>query len=275
MEIKGRSSDGSQGYACQIVGPTWAHPIVFVHGSTLTRRSWQPQINALQDEFRILACDLPGHGARAGEPFTIEVALEQMHVSIEQLIADRVLLVGISLGGHLATLYASRFPDKIAGLVISGASMNFSGMVGLWTRLAGKVMLRMNEDRLRRKAEASIRRKWPAEISRLQIAAGIYPYGAARSFQELSRNKFQHELARIQAPVLILNGELDRPNRKGEQLFLRSAPNARLEIIPGAGHACNLEMPEAYTAILRRFATEIGRMGSKYIVDKNALDSRI
>jgi pimeloyl-ACP methyl ester carboxylesterase len=275
MEIQGRSSKESQNDRCQSVGPTGANPIYFVHGSTLTWRSWQPQIEAFQEEFRVMSCDLPGHGARSGEPFSMEGALAQLNSYIEQLTSGRVLLVGISLGGHLATLFASRHPEQIAGLVISGASMNFTGIVGLWTRFAGTLMLRMNEARLKRKGEESIRRKWPPEVARLQIAAGIFPYGAARAFLELPQYDFGRELARVQSPVLILNGELDGPNRKGARHFSANMPNVRVEVIPGAGHACNLEKPEAFTASLRRFAEEIGWRESKHLMDMTGLNSKI
>ena len=72
----------------------------------------------------------------------METAVANLAAEIERFSDVPVLLVGISLGGHVATLFASRYPQKIAGLVLSGASMNFNRLVGAWTRLVGKIMLK-------------------------------------------------------------------------------------------------------------------------------------
>lgn len=242
---------------CNLAGPAQGMPVVFVHGSTLTKQSWQPQIQGLQGEARLLSCDLPGHGAHAGQPFTMDAAVAQLKHQIERVFDLPVVLVGISLGGHVATLFSNRYPDYIIGLVLSGASMNFNGLLGQWTRLVGRIMLRMDEERLRRAAETSMRKKWPADTVQAQIAAGLFPHGAAQAFLELSKFDFCQLIGGVHAPVLILNGEFDRPNRKGEAAFAANAPHARVQVVPKAGHACNLEQPEAYTEILRCFIQEL------------------
>lgn len=248
---------------CDLVGSAQGMPVIFVHGSTMTKISWQPQMQMLQADAHVLACDLPGHGANAGQRFTMESAVAQLDDQIDQVFGRPVLLVGISLGGHVATLYANRYPEKVIGLVLSGASMNFDGLVGWWTRLVGRIMLRLNEEKLKRSAETSIRKKWPAETAQMQIAAGLFPRGAAQAFLELSKYDFFQLLGGVHAPVLILNGELDRPNRKHEVAFAAKAPRARVEVVPDAGHACNLEQPEAYTESLRRFIQEIQVSGAE------------
>lgn len=232
-------------------------------------------MEALRSEYRVMACDLPGHGARAGEPFRMEAAVVELAEEIDRYSDGPVLLVGISLGGHIATLFANRYPKKIAGLVLSGASMNFRGVMGIWTRLIGKVMLRMNEDRLKRSAESSIRKKWPVEAAEDHISAGLFPYGTAQAFLELPRYDFRRLLAAVEAPVLILNGELDRPNRKGEKEFAAAAPDVRVQVIAGAGHACNIEQSKAYTRSLREFATKIVWMEDTKSVDIEGLNSTI
>lgn len=51
-----------------IAGPADARPIVFLHSVQLTRKMWLPQVEALSSEYRLIAPDLPGHGALAGVP---------------------------------------------------------------------------------------------------------------------------------------------------------------------------------------------------------------
>ena len=57
-----------------VAGPAGAPAIVFVHGTRLTGAMWSAQQAALADEFRTIAVDLPAHGSRAAEPFTLDAA---------------------------------------------------------------------------------------------------------------------------------------------------------------------------------------------------------
>ena len=58
------------------VGPATAPAIVFLHGTRLTRAAWTAQLEVLGGEFRAIAVDLPGHGSRAAEPFTLDGATD-------------------------------------------------------------------------------------------------------------------------------------------------------------------------------------------------------
>lgn len=242
---------------CHLYGRDDGHPLILVHGATVSQASWVQQIDDLGREYRLAAVDLPGHGGLAGEPFQMERAVDILCRVMDQVMTRPMLFVGMSLGGHVATLAAARYPDRTAGLAIAGASMNFHGLTGAWTRFAGWMMLRLfSENRLRASLQAKIRQAWPAAAASAQLAEGVWPLGAAQSFAELPRYDFRAEMARLCAPVLILNGEHDRPNRKGAPAFAAAARQARVEVIPGAGHACAVEQPQAFNARLCAFAQE-------------------
>jgi pimeloyl-ACP methyl ester carboxylesterase len=168
-----------------VCGPEEAPAVILIHGSTLTRASWKPQVDALQADYRLICPDLPAHGTLAALPFHLDTALERLGALFERECGPngRAVLVGISLGGHIATLLAASHPRQTAGLVISGASMNFSGLTGLWTKTIGLLMGRLNPEKMRAQAERNIRKKWPAESAEAIIAAGIYPMGAFQSFR--------------------------------------------------------------------------------------------
>lgn len=243
----------------EVCGPEGAPPVILLHGSTVTRFSWFPQKASLQDRYRLILPDLPGHGTLASTPFQLDSAVEITRELIQREAGryGRVVLAGLSLGGYVAIMAAKRFPKKIAGLVISGASMNFTGPVGWWTKLVGSLMLRMDEQKMRVQAEKSMRNKWPKEFSEPIIAAGVFPRGAFQAFRVMPGIDFRAMLSEINAPVLILNGELDKSNRKGEASFAKAAPNARVAVIPGAGHACSIEQPEKFNAELLRFLESV------------------
>ena len=242
-----------------VIGPSNAPPVLLVHGSTVTRRSWLPQLDALSTAYRLIIPDLPGHGALRDTPFRMEAAVETLCKAVEIEAPDRrVAVIGVSLGGHVAELFASHYPEKINALVISGASMNFKGITGLWVRFSAFLITKVfKEERMRIQGEQNIRRKWPTETAEAVIADGVFPAGAAQSFLELPKYDFRAALSGVAAPILILNGELDKPNRKGEAAFAAAAPNARVSVIPGAGHACSIERPEIYNQQVLNFLNEL------------------
>ncbi|HEY7832512.1 MAG TPA: alpha/beta hydrolase [Ktedonobacterales bacterium] len=240
-------------------GPTGAPATVFIHGAAWTRASWLPQMEALADAFRVVALDLPGHGARAGEPFTMRTALDAVDEAVSAGIgaaADgRAVLVGLSLGGYVAMAYAARVPERVRGLALSGCAVVYRGAIGTLSRLDALIVTRLfRPERLARMQERSVRAMLPEALARPQVAAG-FTFGALPAvYRELSRCDFDALGGAYPGPSLILNGADDRLNRRGEARQAAAARNARIEDISGAGHLCNLQQPEAFTAAVRGFA---------------------
>ena len=84
-------------------GPPDAPAIVFIHGTRLCRAIWAPQVAALGGEFRAIAIDLPAHGQRAGEPFSLESAADAVAATIRaEAAGGSAIVVGLSLGGYVA-----------------------------------------------------------------------------------------------------------------------------------------------------------------------------
>ena len=73
----------STGESFVVAGLEAAPAIVFVHGTRLTRASWAVQIAALNDTYRVIAMDLPGHGSLADRPFTLADAADELARVIE------------------------------------------------------------------------------------------------------------------------------------------------------------------------------------------------
>lgn len=93
-------------------------PIVFVHGLTYDRRMWAPVIERLRDGFTCVRIDLPGHGESSdASTYDLEAVMSAIRDLCERLELENPILVGHSVGGLIATFYASRF--SAAGLVTS------------------------------------------------------------------------------------------------------------------------------------------------------------
>ncbi|MFJ4467070.1 alpha/beta fold hydrolase [Streptomyces sp. NPDC089424] len=103
------------GLAADLHGTSDARPaVVLLHGLSYDRRQWGPllaELETVDPGRRVLALDLPGHGGSAPRPtyHAAEVA-EQLHEAVTQAGLGAPVVVGHSLGGVLATVYAAAYP---------------------------------------------------------------------------------------------------------------------------------------------------------------------
>ena len=252
-------SASARGY--DAAGPVGARTIVFAHASGWTRAMWLPQMQALAADYRVIALDLPGHGALAGEWFSLDAAVERIREVIQCESNGPVLLVGLSLGGFLAMNVAHRYPNLLEGIALAGCSVSFTGRIGVLTRLSvlvfNLVRCRPLLGHMRRRQQIDVRRRYPAPLAETLIRAGFYPRSWGRALGQAARVNYHGILRDFPRPVLILNGEHDNYNRAAEMAHAAAAANARIHIIQGAGHISNLDAPQQFTAALRDFAASL------------------
>lgn len=240
-----------------VSGPVNAHPIVFLHGMRVTRRMWQPQVESLSSEFRIICEDLPGHGSRRGEPFHVEQAVRELANVVDRAAGGRALIVGLSLGGYIAMEFGASYPQKAAGLVIASASVEPKGWHSTPYRALSFVMAKMPEPMLNAISHAIFILAYGRRRAEPLIASGFFMRGGAAGIREVMRRKFAPKLAAYPGPVLLLNGSADWGFRMHEKRFLAAAQNGRLEVIPHAFHIANIDQPAAFSEAVRRFAHSI------------------
>jgi pimeloyl-ACP methyl ester carboxylesterase len=244
--------------ACDVAGPHDAFPIVLVHGISWTRKMWIPQIEALSDEFRVIALDLPGHGALGEQPFRLKAAVQVVMESLRQQTHGRALIVGLSLGGYVAMACAHDHPQEIAGLMLSGCCIDYRGAIGVFSWLdSSLVTILFSESRLSRMQAKALRSRFSEALVEPQVEAGFSWKVVPHVYRELALHDFPAMLRSFQGATLIVNGENDKLNRKRESALLKVAQDGQLQIVKQAGHLCNLEQPEAFTHLLRIFAKRL------------------
>lgn len=241
----------------EIAGPTSAPAIVFLHGIRVTRRMWQPQIDLLKDDYRVIALDLPGHGELRETEFSLDAATGTVARVIDQEARGRALVVGLSLGGYVAMEFGARYPAKAAGLVVASACVEPSGWYNFPYRGLALLLEKAPEG-----WTAWLNRKYfelfyGDELASLLTGPGFYARGGVQAFHELFQKKFQPSVAAYGGPVLFVNGARDLGFRLHERKFLAAARNARLQIIPKAFHIVNLDQPELFADAIRNFAQSL------------------
>lgn len=253
VDVGARKSAGGAGEA-----PDARPTIVFLHGTRLTGASWAAQVAELGAEFHCLTPDLAGHGIAAEAEFSLADAAERVAELIgREAHGGRAILVGLSLGGYVAMDVAARWPDRVRGLVISGAtaepvgarSLAFRGLAIVFERLPPAVL----EDVNRR----FVAWRFPAAIADPILAAGFSFAGGVAALHALVGERFQPRLAAYPGPSLILNGEYDLFFRPTERAFAGVAADPRRVVIRGATHLANLDRPIQFSAAIRRFARSL------------------
>ncbi|MDJ0323627.1 alpha/beta hydrolase [Cryobacterium sp. PH31-AA6] len=244
---------------------TQVPPVLFVHGIRTSATMWRRQLAGLA-EYGLpgLAIDLPGHGSRMAEPFTVEGALAAIDEGVAAL-GGRVVLVGLSLGGYYAIEYSARNPGKVAGLVAAGCCAIpggwpldvYRGLArlirrlpdhGLWLHTTLVRVLLPKEG-----AADTLVDGVPLNV----MDAGLGATGTLRPLEGLSRYPGQ---------IWLVNGAFDQ-FRLHERRFLAACRSGRLVIVPRASHLVSLAQPERFGAVLRGILTEISADEPRTIVD--------
>ena len=230
--------------------------LVLVHGSRLASSQWAPQIPLLRDRVGLTLVDLPGHGTRAGEEFTLERSIEVIDASLPRGVP--VVLLGHSLGGYAAMAYAARRGAALSGLVLADASATPTGPGAAIYRGVAALTDRLGPERMTRVNNRVLRRLYPPERIEPVIAGGYYFAPTPAAWREVMEHCRPSMLQGVQCPVLLLNGQFDQ-FRIGTRAFLRACPQARVEIIRRAGHLSNLDQPVAFAEAVLRFADSVQR----------------
>jgi pimeloyl-ACP methyl ester carboxylesterase len=236
----------------EVFGGQNERAILFLHGAGASRLMWLPQLRQLADEFRTIAIDLPGHGVRRTERFTIDGAVAAAAAALDQHAGGDAVVVGLSGGGYAALALADREPRGVQGMVLSGASASYGGWGGFSTKMYGYVFGAL-ANRMNGKAEASMRKLLPPDLADDILAEPLSMRGAVDALKGIPGRDYYAMAARYPGPILLLNGERDKVNRK-EEAALAVASGARVEMIADAGHACSLTQPESFSESVRAFA---------------------
>jgi pimeloyl-ACP methyl ester carboxylesterase len=252
--LSGRTSiDGPSAATYTAVGPADAPAVVFIHGTRVTRGAWWPQLRRLRGELRCIALDLPGHGAAAGIPFTLESAADRVAAIVDEAAGGSAVLVGLSLGGYVAMETAARHPDRVRGLVLAGCSADPFGPVTIAFRILAWILERIPQEMSGRINAWWFRARFQPAIAEPIVERGFWPIGGAMAVRSLLGRRFRDRLASFPGPVLFINGALDPVFRPRGAWFAAGTRSGSVELLARATHLSNLDAPGPFADAVRRF----------------------
>ncbi len=230
--------------------------LLLLHGLFGALSNWQEVVDEFRPDYRVVIPLLPIYDmplTQAGVPGLVEY--------VEDFVAALALpasfaVLGNSLGGHIALVYALHNPGRVARLVLTGSSGLFEdGMGGSFPKRGNyayvqeRVGYTFYDPRIATKELVDeVFNVTNSNAKCLRIIA------IARSAQ---RHNLSRELRRIRVPVLLvwgLNDTITPPSVAHE--FARLLPQASLRFLDHCGHAPMMERPAAFNRCLRRFLTQ-------------------
>ena len=204
--------------------------IVFLHGVGETPQTWQDQVAALPPGTKAAAPWLRGLRPARDETFSVSGAANDVLGLLNVHGVERFALVGSSLGAVIALEVAVKAPETVSQLVLSAGIVHPPALV----MRAQKLMLSM------------------APKGRL-AAMGVDKARFLQAMDVAASIDFRDQLDAVTARTLVLVGEADRPNRAAADQLAAGIADARLEVVPGAGHRVNADQPRLFNELVYGF----------------------
>ena len=235
--------------------------LLLLHGSRLNAAAWGPLEDELLGTIVCTHIDLPGHGERVHERFTLERALAVVSEAVADLDphTHRVVLAGHSLGGYVALEWAARTHGVLAGLVLMGATAQPSSRAaGVYKAVGGALRAGLEDERraesIRGSEAAQLRRIIGARTAEAVRARGSGLEAIPDAWDAVIEQVDLTSLADVDVPVLAINGEYDQ-FRIGMGFARRVRQDLESVLIPGATHFAPIthatQVAEAITDFVR------------------------
>lgn len=233
-------------------GPT----VVLLHGWGASSVLFEPTMNCLAASFTLVAPDFPGFGATAPPPvgWSVNDYADWLIGVLDACDIERSHIIAHSFGGRVAIKLASRCPDRIDKLVLTGGAgirpargMKYHLQVRTFKALRGLSRAPGIPSPVRRRTSAWVTRRGSSDY---QQATGT----VRESFVKVVNEDLRHHLPQIKAPTLLIWGENDDATPLADgQLMERLIPDAGLIVFEGAGHYAYLEQSARFCHIVETF----------------------
>ena len=232
--------------------------LVLLHGFTNTGASWDEVVAALPSRYRPLAPDIRGHGTASDvRPVTLEAVL----LDLAAAAPPRFTLAGYSQGGRIALHAALHLRERVRRLVLIGASPGLADpgaraerhhadeTLATWaeSRTIEEFVSRWSQTPVLADQSPQVRAAVTADRLR-NTTAGLA--AALRGLGTGALPSLWNRLGELTVPVELIVGERDAKFRATAQRMVQALPDARLHVVPGAGHAVHLEDPWAVAGLI-------------------------
>lgn len=230
--------------------------ILLTHGYSATLEMWAPQVAAFADRYRLLRWDVRGHGRSSSPPdpaaYSHAAAVEDMAAVLDHAGVDAAVVGGLSLGGYLSLEFHLAYPERVRALVLcdTGPGYKKDEARAAWNRYAESLARKFEE-----KGLAALGPSAEVRVARHESAWGLVH--AARGILVQHDARVIESLPRIRVPTLLVVGAKDEPFLAGMRYMAEKISDSTHVVIADAGHAPNLERPDAFNRALEDFLSRV------------------
>jgi len=244
-------------------------PLLALHGWSLSSAALGAVAEALAPRCRVLLADLRGHGRSPAPPegYEVEDHARDLAALVASLAPERPVLLGWSLGAMAVLAALPALGGRAAGAVLLSCTPRFCAAEG-WPHGLAESAVQALAARLAARQDRALRRFFggmfaPGEIEDPPMVAlarhlvdGMPPdgNGVRRSLDGLARADLRHRCPEVGVATLLLHGDRDPVCPPGASTWMAERiPGARLELLPGLGHAPQLSRPRLVADAVQRF----------------------
>jgi 3-oxoadipate enol-lactonase len=241
------------------VGAPW---LVLSHSLACSVRMWDPQIAALKERYRILACDTRGHGGTEATrgAYSLELLADDLFSLLKGMKIEEAHYCGLSMGGMIGQTFALKYPGIFRTLTLADTTSRYPAeAAAAWAErirtAESEGMEPLAQPTLERWFTEPFRRRNPAAVDairKLIVATPVDGYvGCSHAIPKINLTA---RLKEIKCPILVIVGADDpgTPPAMAREIH-DNAPGSKLVVLPQAAHLANIEQPDGFTGALRGF----------------------
>jgi pimeloyl-ACP methyl ester carboxylesterase len=238
-------------------------PLILTHGYSSASAMWQGQIEALSQRHKLVLWDMRGHG-RSDYPedpraYSEELTVGDMAALLDEIGAERAIVGGLSLGGYMSLAFYRAHPERVRALLIidTGPGFKKDDARDAWNKRAHDTAERFEREGLAALKSASAERSMVTH----RDASGLAR--AARGMLTQRDARVIESLPDIKVPSLVVVGADDAPFLAASDYMAAKIPGASKAVIPAAGHAVNIDQPQAFIEAVLPFLDGLPQMANE------------
>ncbi len=250
-------------------------PVVVLHGFTGSARAMACIAEGLSDTHRTLSVDFVGHGRsaapRSAAAYSMTACVAQLASLFDELDLHETHLIGYSMGGRVALAFCVAHPARVVSALLLGASAGIRDPQQRASRARDDEALaeRIEREGIEAFVDFWISQPFLVDARRLgargvakarKLRLGNSAHGLAASLRGMglgAQPPIHGALARVAVPICLAVGEEDLKFQALAAEMSQELPNARVEIVPEAGHSAHTDNPAAFLALARRFFADV------------------
>jgi pimeloyl-ACP methyl ester carboxylesterase len=228
--------------------------VLLTHGYTASTEMWQGQIEPVTAAgYRVVAWDIRGHGQTdAGDDlsrYSVDLTLADMAALLDEVGAKSAIVGGLSLGGYMSLAFNRVHPERVQALLIIDTGPGYKNDEARdgWNRNAIRTAERYETEGLAVLETGSAERRTAQHTSAKGLAL------AARGMLTQRDPAVITSLPEVKVPSIVVVGSEDTPFLAASDYMAAKIPGAKKAVIEGAGHAANIDKPEAFNSALLEF----------------------